>query len=589
MMKSSMGRDVIYRATADGWRDGLFDGIVTMEPFRHGTGRLKCRLPNMKYKQPHRIGFALLAASLALPVMAKSPHSISIAPVGSIAAGSFLTSAAEIAAHDPATQRIFVVNAQAARVDVVSIANPAAPTLIGVIEVSAYGAVANSVAVRDGIVAVAVEAEVKSDPGKVVFFDSALQFISQVTVGALPDMLTFSPDGTSVLVANEGEPEEDYSADPEGSVSIIKLDGGVAGLTQDNVLTAGFGAFNTMSRESLFNGSGSPGASKPAIRVFGPESTVAQNLEPEYITVSQDSKTAWVTLQEANALAIIDIASATVTELVGLGTKDHNAAGNGLDASDRDGRINIQNWPVRGLYLPDAIASYKVGGETYLVLANEGDSRDWDGYSEETRIGGMALDPAVFPVDVATDLKKSAKLGRLKATTAHGDTGGNGIFKEIYTFGTRSFSIRDTAGNLVWDSGDQLERITADLNPSFFNSNHEINKFDDRSDDKGPEPESVAIGKAFGRTYAFIGLERIGGIMVFDVTNPTAPEFVQYQNNRDFTKATNTLESGDLGPEGVLFISEENSPNGKPLLIVANEVSGTTTVHEISKVLAGGK
>lgn len=550
----------------------------------------------MKYKQPNRIGFVSLAASLALPAMAASPHSISIAPVGSISAGSFLTSAAEIAAHDPATQRIFVVNAQAARVDVVSIANPATPTLIGVIEVTAYGAVANSVAVHDGIIAVAVEAGVKSNPGKVVFFDSALQFISQVTVGALPDMLTFSPDGKSVLVANEGEPESDYSADPEGSVSIIKLDGGVANLTQDHVLTAGFGAFNGMSRESLFNGTGSEEDTKPAIRVFGPESTVAQNLEPEYITVSQDSKTAWATLQEANALAIIDIPSATVTELVGLGTKDHNAVGNGLDASDRDGipvatagRINFQNWPVRGLYLPDAIASYKVGAETYLVLANEGDSRDWAAYSEEIRIGAMVLDPTVFPEAVAADLKKSGKLGRLKATTAQGDTNGNGIFKELYTFGSRSFSIRDSAGNLVWDSGDQFERITAELNPSFFNSNHEINKFDDRSDDKGPEPESVAIGKAFGRTYAFIGLERIGGVMVFDVTDPAAPEFVQYQNNRDFTKATNTLDAGDLGPEGVLFIAEDNSPNGKPLLVVANEVSGTTTVYEISKVLAGGK
>jgi DNA-binding beta-propeller fold protein YncE len=550
----------------------------------------------MKYKQPYHIGFVSLAALLALPVMAKSPHSISIAPVGSIAAGSFLTSAAEIAAHDPATQRIFVVNAQAARIDVVSIANPATPTLIGVIEVTAYGAVANSVAVHDGIIAVAVEAEVKSDPGKVVFFDSALQFVSQVTVGALPDMLTFSPDGKSVLVANEGEPESDYSVDPEGSVSIIKLDNGVPGLTQGNVLTAGFGAFNGMSRESLFNGSATEESNKPAIRVFGPESTVAQNLEPEYITVSQDSKTAWVTLQEANALAIIDIPSATVTELVGLGTKDHSTAGNGLDASDRDGipvantgRINIQNWPVRGLYLPDAIASYKVGSETYLVLANEGDSRDWKGYSEETRIGSMALDPEVFPTDVATDLKKAAKLGRLKATTAQGDKDGNRIFKELYTFGTRSFSIRDSAGNLVWDSGDQFEQITAELNPAFFNSNHEINKFDDRSDDKGPEPECVVIGKAFGRTYAFIGLERIGGVMVYDVTNPTTPMFVQYQNNRDFTQSPDTMESGDLGPEGVLFISEENSPNDKPLLIVSNEVSGTTTVYEISKVQARSK
>ena len=536
------------------------------------------------------IGLLSLATCVALPVSGASPHSISVTPVGSVAAGSFLTSAAEIAAHDPATQRLFVVNAQAAQIDVISIANPAAPAIIGEIDVTAYGAVANSVAVRDGLIAVAVEAAVKTDAGKVVFFNSALQFVSQVTVGALPDMLTFTPNGRFVLTADEGEPSTDYLVDPEGTVSIIDLSGGAAGLTQADVRTAHFQGFNGMSREDLFNGT-SPGSPKPAIRVFGPNATVAQDLEPEYITVSHDSKTAWVTLQEANALAIINIDSATVTQLAGLGTKDHSLAANALDASDRDGipvanagRINIQNWPVQGLFLPDGIASIENGNKTYLLLANEGDSRDYPGYSEETRIGSMALDPAVFPPAVATELKKSANLGRLKATKAQGDTAGNSVYKEIYTFGTRSFSIRDTAGNLIWDSGDQFEQITAALNPAFFNSNHEINKFDDRSDDKGPEPESIAVGKAFGRSYAFIGLERLSGIMVYDVTNPTAPVFVQFTDNRDFTQPTNTPGSGDLGPEGVLFIPEEDSPNGKPLLVVANEVSGTTTVYEISKV-----
>jgi hypothetical protein len=422
----------------------------------------------------------------------------------------------------------------------------------------------------------------------VVFFDSQLNFVSQVTVGALPDMLTFSPNGRHVLVANEGEPENDYSVDPEGSVSIIDLSGGVADLTQEKVRTAGFTAFNGMSREALFNGNG--GSPKPAIRVFGPVSTVAQNLEPEYITVSRDSKTAWVTLQEANALAIIDIPTATVTRLAGLGTVDRSLAdngfgsGNALDASDRDGIINIRNWPVHGLYLPDTIASYSIGGKTYLVLANEGDSRDWDAYSEEARISGVTLDTDVFPN--AVDLKRNANLGRLKITTAQGDTDGDGAFEELYSFGSRSFSIRDAEGNLVWDSGDRFERITAAANPAFFNSNHEENAFDNRSDDKGPEPEALTVGKAFGRDYAFIGLERVGGVMVFDVTDPASPEFVQYLNNRDFNEAPGNIESGDLGPEGIIYISEENSPAGKPLLVVANEVSGTTTVYEVSKVQA---
>lgn len=536
------------------------------------------------------IGAFVLAGASPLTASAKSPHSISIAPIGSVAAGSFLTSAAEIAAHDPGTQRLFVVNAQAAQIDVIDIANPAAPVLRDdlSIDVTPYGAVANSVAVHNGLIAVAVEAADKTQPGKVVFFNTSLQFISAVEVGAQPDMLTFTPDGLCVLTANEAEPSDDYTVDPEGSVSIIDLSAGAVAAT---VRTAGFSAFNGLSREALFNGSGA--GPKPAVRVFGPEGTVAQNIEPEYITISQDSKTAWVALQENNAVAIIDIASATVTSINGLGVKDHSLASNGfgssnaLDASDRDGipvanagRINIRNWPVKGFFLPDGIASFKIGNQTYLVLANEGDSRDWAGYSEETRIGSMALDPAVFP----PDLKKTSNLGRLKATKAQGDTAGNNIYKEIYTFGARSFSIRSTTGALLWDSGDQFEQITAAQNPAFFNSNHEINKFDDRSDDKGPEPEGVAVGKAFGRTYAFIGLERIGGVMVYDVTTPTAPEFVQYVNNRDFTQPTNTAAAGDLGPEGVLFIAAENSPNGKPLVVTANEVSGTTTIFEISKV-----
>ena len=554
----------------------------------------------------HLLGLCFLTTLTAGSLQAKSPSSISLAPLGSVAAGSFLTSAAEIVAYDACSKRLLVVNAQAAQIDVIDISNPAAPVLRDElsIDVTPYGAVANSVAVRDGLIAVAVESAVKTDPGKVVFFGRNLQFISAVEVGALPDMITFTPDGRHVLTANEGEPSTDYAQDPEGSVSIISISRGAARAT---VRTAGFAAFNGMSREHLFDGNGS--GPKPAVRVFGPESTVAQNIEPEFITISQDSKTAWVTLQENNALAIVDISTATVTSVNGLGVKDHSLAlnhfgsSNAMDASDRDGipvanagGINIKNWPVKGLFLPDAIASFKIGRETYLILANEGDSRDWSGYSEETRVGSMALDPTVFPPALAAELKKTSNLGRLKATKAQGDTAGNSIYKEIYTFGGRSFSIRSTTGVLLWDSGDQFEQITAALHqpvapvlptdpPQFlFNSNHEANKFDDRSDDKGPEPEGVAVGKAYGRTFAFIGLERIGGVMVYDVTTPASPQFVQYVNNRDFSQPVDSAAAGDLGPEGLLFINEEDSPTHQPLLIIGSEVSGTTTIYGISKV-----
>jgi 2',3'-cyclic-nucleotide 2'-phosphodiesterase/3'-nucleotidase/5'-nucleotidase len=494
---------------------------------------------------------------------------IALKPIGTYRTGVFNESAAEIVAHDPISQTLYIVNAANSKVDVVSISNPASPTLLTSLDLSPYGSVVNSVDVHNGTVAVAVANG--QQPGKVVFFSTGGQLLSQVTVGALPDMLTFTPDGTKVLVANEGEPDDTYTVDPEGSVTIIDVSGGAAGLTQASVTTVGFGLFNA--------GGPRHGELSPQVRIFGKNATVAQDLEPEYIAVSPDSATAWVTLQENNALAVINIHAMTVTQIVPLGSKNHNSAGNGLDASDRDNTINIAPWPVWGLYLPDAIAAYQTGGTTYLITANEGDSRDYDGYSEETRVGSMNLDATAFPNAAA--LKANTALGRLKATTANGDTDGDGDYDRIYTFGARSFSIWTITGTLVYDSGDDFERITAAIYPAYFN-NDATGGFDSRSDDKGPEPEAVTTGVVNGRTYAFIGLERIGGIMVYDVTDPLRPAFVQYVNNRDFTAAPQSAAAGDLGPEGIIFIPAAQSPNGKPLLVVANEVSGTTTVYEVT-------
>lgn len=924
--------------------------------------------------------------------------SISLTPIGTYASGIFDDGGAEIVAHDPKTHRLFVVNAQAASVDVLSIWNPSRPKKIGQIDVTSFGAVANSVAVHEGLIAVAVENAVKTDPGMVVFFNRQLRLLKALQVGALPDMLTFSPNGRWLLVANEGEPNTDYSIDPEGSVSIIDMRRGAYSLRQSDVRSTNFEAFDNATLD-------------PSIRIFGPNAVVKQDIEPEYITVSHDSRTAWATCQENNALAIIDIPSATVTQLVGLGFKDHsavraesaeiytfdpeampsigataagqqlllggfsglhferidpvtghykfithtdrgpnaeptginrpfllpefspeivrfelnrdtgvltlteriplqrapgvpltglpntaidnsantpyndevpvdllgnvlpldpfggdfeglvvdpnygtfwmvdeyrpaiyhfdaqgellkrfvpigttaavgqpagtfgdevlpavlaqrrqnrgfeaiaydggkiyafiqsplrnpaslpngtlnglknirvlefdpatlttkqyiyvmdnpdlggdpntrpdkigdavsfgngeflvverdddsvpgddaslvekkiyrfnlagatdvssftgmigatgktvdqltveemvannirpiekilhvdlNAAGynqvqkveglalidpqtlavindndfgvanivvnpdgtftlnyvpepiqlgiiettlNGLDASDSDGKINIRQWPVKGMYLPDAIASYKVGAQTFLITANEGDAREYDTFAEPVRISNNAvvLDPGVFPNGGV--LKNNANLGRLNITTTMGKDSSTGLYTELFAFGARSFSIWDFSGQLVFDSGDALERITAEASPSNFNASNTNHTFDSRSDDKGPEPEGVAIGKVLGKAYAFIGLERIGGVVVYDVSDPTAPKFVQYVNNRNFDAAPETPGAGDLGPEGLLFISAHDSPNGRPLLVVGNETSGTTTIYEIKSTWRG--
>ncbi|MBF2057433.1 MAG: choice-of-anchor I family protein [Cyanobacterium sp. T60_A2020_053] len=892
---------------------------------------------------------------------------ISISPIGTYQTGVFGEGAGEIVVFDPATQRAFVVNAQAVSVDVLDLTDPTNPVKIGAIDGSNLGGVATSVAVKDGLVAIAIQANSKTDAGTVAFFNSNSDFsapqtpLNTVVVGALPDMVTFTPDGTKVLTANEGEPNDNYDIDPEGSISIIDLSNGVASAT---VSTADFNAFDAQKDALMAQG----------VRIFGNNgnATVSQDLEPEYIAVSADSSTAYVSLQENNALAVVDIATSTVTGIAPLGFKDHNfvpdaniaffdeaslpvigtsttlgetllggfsglyfeginpdngnykfithpdigptetgnrdlngdgtaervrtyylpdlqpsvvrfeynpnsgdiqlgetilltrqdgtpltglpnlasddggripidengnvlgfdplgadlegivvapdgtfwmadeyrpaiyhfeadgtlinrfvpqglpdevgtgvfpeeyntrqanrgfeaialqdgklygfvqspfnnpdadtskttrilefdpatsevvgeylyiqedmgsgsdkisdavatnkigeflvierdssleddsqkvvfrinlanatnlmelpadilgvnetfdsftpeqlmakgimpvtkevhvdltangytftdkpeglalidnttiavlndndfaeagvpiglgvfSLNNAFDASNRDDTINIRNWPVLGMFQPDTIATFEINGMNYIFTANEGDSRDYDGFSEEDRVKDLILDPVAFPN--AQELQADDQLGRLNITTTLGDADNDGDYDKLYAYGARSFSIWDENATLVFDSGSEFEEIVAREIPEFFNSNNDDNSsFDARSDDKGPEPEALAVGEINGTPYAFIGLERVGGIMVYDVSEPTDAQFVQYINNRDFSvpeqleDGSSNPAAGDLGPESINFVSAEDSPNGNPLLLVGNEVSGTTTVYEV--------
>lgn len=537
----------------------------------------------------------LTAAIIAITgsAYAKSPVNIGLQQIGRFETGVFAESAAEIVAYDSRYRQLFVINADAKTVDVLDISDPAAPELTGVIDVSLVlpdaGGV-NSVAVYRGLVAIAVENDDRQAPGWAAIYDTQGNYLTHFQAGALPDMITFTPDGHYVLLANEGEPSDDYSNDPAGSVTIIDIK---KGLDNARVRTAHFLDYNV---------DGKYGGAPAGVRISGPGASVAQDLEPEYIAVSDDSKTAWVTLQENNALAIIDIKKGRVKDLVALGSKDHSIPGDGLDASNEDGSILIQPWPVLGTYMPDAIAAYKVKGKTYLITANEGDGREYiyDGVSEaecesaghqfddgdcishldEARIKDVLLDPAIFPD--ADELQKKKNLGRLKILATEGDTDGDGEYEELHTFGARSISVWNDKGKQVADTGDTIEQVTALALPGNFNStNDENGSFDDRSDDKGPEPEGVVVGEVKGRQFAFVGLERIGGVMIFDVTDPAEPRYVSYTNNRNFEEEADSGLAGDLGPEGLLFIDGHDSPNHQPLLVVGNEVSGSTTIYQV--------
>ncbi|MBI1306354.1 MAG: DUF839 domain-containing protein [Bacteroidetes bacterium] len=646
---------------------------------------------------------------------------------------SQLETYAEISAYDEVNDRIYSTESNNFGVTVFSLKNGSV-SKIDYIDLSANGAAPTSVACNNGVLAVALPNATKTDAGTVRFYDKDLKLVKTVTVGALPDMITFTGDGKYVLVANEGEPNDDYTIDPEGSVSVIDLTNGVANATVMNADFNGvtipadvriFGrkaesqselfiseyaegssnhkyleifnasnqtisldnyAFPNTSNGATTNGEyefwnafptgatiapgktyviahgssdasilaktdyqftylsngndgfcltkggtwndansnsaidagemtgftildcvgdwgADPGAgwsvagvsdatkdhtlvrkagkkanadwtasagtnadnsewivldnntwTDVGIRKMGVFSTPQQDIEPEYIAVSTDNKTAYVTLQENNAIAVVDIATAKVTKILPLGYKDHSLTENSLDASDKDNAIGNEKTyaNLKGMYMPDAIAVANIGGKDYLLTANEGDSRDYDGYSEEARVKDLTLDPTAFPN--ASTIQAEDALGRLKTTTSMGDTDGDGDFDVIYSYGGRSFSIWDTDGNQIFDSKNQLETMLATM----FAGNYPA----DRDDDKGAEPESVTVGVIGSKTFAFIGCERSAGVFVYDITDPAKAHYVTYYNKN----------GNDRSPEGLIFISRTKSDDGEAYLISTNEV-----------------
>ncbi|OBT19930.1 alkaline phosphatase [Vibrio tasmaniensis] len=533
-----------------------------------------------------------------------------------IADAPFDTSAAEIVSYDSCTDKLYVVNAQAQKVDVLSMNADSAPTSEGSIDLQSAAVAsgidigaANSVSTHQGLVAVAIENADKQQNGIIALYRSdTLELITTYTAGALPDMVSFSKDGRYIASANEGEPNADYSIDPEGSVTLVDLDNGPL---QAKVTQINFKAFNKgQSRYAELT---------DKVRISAPNATVAQDLEPEYLTFADNGKL-YVALQENNALAAIDVASAQVDAILGLGGKPWDTAQ--LDASNKDKNIgNLQSYAMlEGLYMPDSITSYSVDGNTYIVTANEGDGREygikttqkmcddkgfeWDGddyqgtenyttekdfciaYVDEVR--GKKLDvDANHPL--AGALKDNKQLARLKVIKPQGTLVAD---QKVQAFGSRSFSIWDESGELVFDSGDDFARIVLEQDPANFNSTNDNNQSgDDRSDDKGVEPEAIEVAEINGKQYAFIGLERQGGIMVYDVTQPENASFISYLNNRDFTQPvctkvdedgdcdndTYNSKAGDLGPESIKYFTR----SGNHFIAVGNEVSGSTSVYRV--------
>lgn len=458
---------------------------------------------------------------------------------------------------------------------------------------------ANSIAIDENnkLLAVAMAAKSVGEAGQIAFYDISGDtpiFIKNVTAGFLPDMVTFSHDGAKVVVANEGEPNGDYSIDPQGSISIINVNDGVIA---DNATNIDFTAYN--DKQSELEALGLVFANPAGRTINGNliNTTVAMDLEPEYVSISKDNKYAYVSIQENNALAIVNLEDNSL-ELKGLGFKDWSSLQ--IDASDKDGGVNFKSYPgLYGMYQPDTISSFSWKGANFIVSANEGDAREYffDTTDEAdcAAKGGVDFDEddgclAYIDESRVEDLTLAANfdylnnddndIGRLKVTTVKGDNNNDGQYESLYAYGARSFTIWDSNGLVVFDSGDDIGRITASVHGEAFNNNEDENKGDTRSDDKGAEPEALTIGTIGERTFAFIGLERMGGIMIYDITNPYDVQFEDYFYNRGLISGAEI--TGDLAPEGMTFIPREQSATGEPLLIIGNEISGSIAVWEVS-------
>ena len=423
-----------------------------------------------------------------------------------------------------------------------------------------------------GMLAAAIQAEGYADSGRVALFtyndDGSLDFVKTIETGVQPDMVTFTPDGSKILTANEGEPRNGYgegTTDPEGSVTIIDVSAGSA-------TTVGFDAYDK-KRQDLVN----------AGIVLKKDTDPSVDLEPEYIACT--NTTAYVSLQEANAIAVLDLSSKAFNGIYSVGFEDY--AQIAVDIDKKDEEYAPQKYgSLLGIRMPDGISLITVDGVDYLLTANEGDSREWG----EEDAAYLNEDERNFGKD------KTSPTGAI--TAANSGLSGKVVFFDAtdydgldgdkdYLFGGRSFTmfkVTNEGLEPMFDSGNDFEAKTAEYLSEYFNCSNDDLTIDDRSGKKGPEPETVVTGTVDGKTYSFVTLERIGGVMVYDITDPTAVSYVNYINSRDFSGADEDGVSADDSPEGLKFIPADKSPTGEALLLAACEVGGTVAAYELTSV-----
>ena len=538
---------------------------------------------------------ALLTASALitagqLPALANEA-TMKITEISSIASGDGEGSA-EIATYHAGSKRIFATNGVKNTIDIFDISDVANPKKVGSVALSPYGNDVTSVAAGKDVVVAVVNVSDKfsatgvptTTNGKIVVFDTAGKVLSSPDVlGVLPDSVSFAPNGTTALVAIEAQPvcakddpataakeDADYSkaSDPVGGVTVVDLSNPASPVLK----FAGFDQFTVAEMRAK------------GFAVSSVVNDVAKDFEPEFAT-AVDNNYAYVTIQEANAIGKLNIQTATFESITRA--FESNVSKVARDTSDRDSGAGPRTYAnVVGASQPDAIAGFKIGSGNYFITANEGDAREYTCLNDDLRASALKVDPRRF-ADWKT-LSGSAALGRAKVNPNNGDKDGDGDIDTIHLRGSNSMTMYRN-GVAIWDSADLLDKIqTTAFGVANINGSHSLSSDkaimnyvgQDRSDDKGSEPEGVAVGMVGDRRIAVLGLERMSALAVFDITQPRVPVFIEWLQMLP-TKATPAKDVKYWSPEGIVFVPADKSPSGKALIITSYELSGSLSIHQI--------
>ncbi|ESP05519.1 hypothetical protein LOTGIDRAFT_152377 [Lottia gigantea] len=507
---------------------------------------------------------------------------------------------AEESAYDPNDQIIYVVGEDSYVLHIVDMENPRAPKILMEHRFLQTDGKPRDVEVCNGRVAVSLSSPVEVYDGHVKFFTTydrttqTFSYQSQLPVGVHPDNIEFTNNCAKLVVANEGvhgkDPFNRFS-DPEGSISIITIP--TTGSPTERI--AGFNQFN--SRTDIRH-----------VSSFAPNNdimtaTLAQDIEPEYISISSDGKIAFVTLQENNAIAQVDLNSGVVININSLGSKDWSDLQ--LDTSDRDGGVHLRSYPIHGLYQPDVIKQFKVGKKTYLVTANEGAVRQYtkevdgliwsDGVlADELGRGNLLNEIAINNATFVNELKTDSRLGRLRVSRIDGTT----LYglQKIYTYGGRGFSIWEAGsyGSPVYDSGDEIEKKNAASLKTIFNTdcaawtNQSPETLrDSTSDNMGPKLNAMDVKSSNGTLFMAVGSETMGSVYLYvvDKSSITAElQTIKYDGGTGdlWSDLYDNNMAGNAYISDIRIIPMSQSPTNQTLLYVLGGGSGSIAIYQFS-------